>query len=102
MPSVHDLATRLGTDVVTVPVVPDSLDVEFTSVVIYDPLEQPEFGQDDLVLAVGVTATSVLAHQLTAARPAALLLRHDGPLRQSLIAEAIGAGVALLDRKSVV
>lgn len=96
MPSVHDLVTRLGPDLISAPVAPVDLAVEFTAVVIYDPLEEPEFESGDLVLAVGVSATSALALQLTAARPAALLLRHDGPLGQPLLAEALSTGVPLL------
>ncbi|GLY42895.1 PucR family transcriptional regulator [Amycolatopsis sp. NBRC 101858] len=96
MASVHELMTQLGLDLITAPVVPADLAVEFTNVVIYDSLEIPEFGDDDLVLAVGVSATSPLALRLAAARPAALLLRHDGPLEQRLQAEALNAGVILL------
>ena len=96
MPSVHDLVTRLGPDLISTPVATVGLAVEFTSVVIYDPLEVPAFEAGDLVLAVGVSATSALALRLAAARPAALVLRHDGPLGQPLLAEALSTGVPLL------
>lgn len=96
MPLVHDLVTRLGSDLISAPVAPAGLAVEFTSVVIYDPLEEPAFHAGELVLAVGVSPASALALKLTAARPTALLLRHDGPLGQALLAEALSADVALL------
>jgi DNA-binding PucR family transcriptional regulator len=96
MPSVHDLASRLGPELVTLAVVPADTAGEFTSVVIYDPLDPPAFEPGALVLAVGVSATSALALRLAAARPAALVVRHDGPLGQSLPAEALDAGVAVL------
>ena len=56
VPSVHDLVTRLGPDLISTPVATVGLAVEFTSVVIYDPLEVPAFEAGDLVLAVGVSA----------------------------------------------
>ncbi|MCS7475719.1 PucR family transcriptional regulator [Umezawaea endophytica] len=96
MPSVRDLVTRLGPELITAPVGPSDLAVEFTSVVVHDPLDVPAFESGDLVLAVGVAAASPLALRLAAAGPAALLLRHDGPLGQALLAEALSAGVALL------
>src|SRR5580692_8444872 len=96
MPSVHDLTRRLGPELVTLAVAPADTAGEFTSVVIYDPLDAPAFEPGALVLAVGVSATSALALRLAAARPAALVLRHDGPLGQSLPAEALDAGVAVL------
>ena len=96
MPSVHDLTSRLGPELVTLAVAPADTAGEFTSVVIYDPLDAPAFEPGALVLAVGVSATSALALRMAAARPAALVVRHDGPLGQSLPAEALEAGVALL------
>jgi DNA-binding PucR family transcriptional regulator len=96
VPSVHDLTSRLGPELVTLAVSPADTAGEFTSVVIYDPLDAPVFEPGALVLAVGVSATSALALRLAAARPAALVVRHDGPLGQSLPAEALDAGVALL------
>jgi len=96
VPSVHDLASRLGPELATLAVAPADTAGEFTSVVIYDPLDAPAFDPGALVLAVGVSATSALAVRLAAARPAALVVRHDGPLGQSLPAEAIDAGVAVL------
>jgi DNA-binding PucR family transcriptional regulator len=96
MPSVHDLTRRLGPELVTLAVAPADTAGEFTSVVIYDPLDAPAFEPGALVLAVGVSATSALALRLAAARPAALVVRHDGPLGQSLPAEALDAGVAVL------
>jgi DNA-binding PucR family transcriptional regulator len=96
MPSVHDLASRLGPELVSLPVAPADAAGEFTSVVIYDPLDAPAFEPGALVLAVGVSATSALALRMAAARPAALVVRHDGPLGQSLPAEALAAGVAVL------
>src|SRR6202522_758072 len=96
MPSVHDLTRRLGPELVTLAVAPADTAGEFTSVVIYDPLDAPAFEPGALVLAVGVSATSALALRLAAARPAALVVRHDGPLGQSLPAAALGAGVAVL------
>ena len=96
MPFVHDLVARLGHELVSVPVAPSGPAAEFTTVVFYDPLDAPEFEAGDLVLAVGVSATSALALQLAAARPAALVLRHDGPVGPPLLAEALSAGVALL------
>ncbi len=96
MPSVHDLASRLGPELATLAVAPADTASEFTSVVIYDPLDAPAFEPGALVLAVGVSATSALALRLAAARPAALVVRHDGPLGQSLPAEALDAGVAVL------
>ena len=96
MPSVHDLTRRLGPELVTLAVAPADPAGEFTSVAIYDPLDAPAFEPRALVLAVGVSATSALALRLAAARPAALVVRHDGPLGQSLPAEALDAGVAVL------
>jgi DNA-binding PucR family transcriptional regulator len=96
MPSVHDLTNRLGSELVTLAVAPADTAGEFTSVVIYDPLDAPAFEPGALVLAVGVSATSALALRMAAARPAALVVRHDGPLGQSLPAEALDAGVAVL------
>jgi DNA-binding PucR family transcriptional regulator len=96
MPSVHDLTRRLGPELVTLAVAPADTAGEFTSVVIYDPLDAPAFEPGALVLAVGVSATSALALRLAAARPAALVVRHDGPLGQSLPAEALDSGVAVL------
>ena len=96
MPSVHDLASRLGSELATLAVAPADTAGEFSSVVIYDPLEAPAFEPGALVLAVGVSATSALALRLAAARPAVLVVRHDGPLGQSLPAEALDAGVAVL------
>ena len=96
MPSVHDLASRLGSELATLAVAPADTAGEFSSVVIYDPLDAPAFEPGALVLAVGVSATSALALRLAAARPAALVVRHDGPLGQSLPAEALDAGVAVL------
>ena len=96
MPSVHELVARLGPELISTPIAPVGLAVEYTRVVIYDPLEAPAFRGGDLVLAVGVSAVSALALRLTAARPAALLLRHDGPLGQPLLAEALSTGVPLL------
>jgi DNA-binding PucR family transcriptional regulator len=96
MPSVHDLTRRLGPELVTLAVAPADTAAEFTSVLIYDPLDAPAFEPGALVLAVGVSATSALALRLAAARPAALVVRHDGPLGQSLPAEALDAGVAVL------
>jgi DNA-binding PucR family transcriptional regulator len=96
MPSVHDLTRRLGPELVTFAVAPADTAGEFTSVVIYDPLDAPAFEPGALVLAVGVSATSALALRMAAARPAALVVRHDGPLGQSLPAEALDAGVAVL------
>ena len=96
MPFVHELAARLGPELVTVPVAPSGPAGEFRAVVFYDPMDVPEFDAADLVLAVGVTADSALALQLVAARPAALVLRHDGRVGQPLLAEALSAGVALL------
>ena len=96
VPSVHDLASLLGPELVTLAVAPADNAGEFTSVVIYDPLDAPAFEPGALVLAVGVSATSALALRMAAARPAALLVRHDGPLGQSLPAEALDAGVGLL------
>ena len=96
MPSVHDLTRRLGPELVTLAVAPADTAGEFTSVVIYDPLDAPAFEPGALVLAVGVSVTSALALRLAAARPAALVVRHDGPLGQSLPAEALDAGVAVL------
>ena len=96
VPSVHDLASRLGPELATLAVAPADTAGEFTSVVIYDPLDAPAFDPGALVLAVGVSATSALALRLAAARPAARVVRHDGPLGQSLPAEALAAGVAVL------
>jgi DNA-binding PucR family transcriptional regulator len=96
MPSVHDLTRRLGPELATLAVAPAGPAGEYTSVVIYDPLDAPAFDMGALVLAVGVSATSALALRLAAARPAALVVRHDGPLGQSLPAEALDAGVAVL------
>jgi DNA-binding PucR family transcriptional regulator len=96
MPSVHDLTRRLGPELVTLAVAPADTAGEFTSVVIYDPLDAPAFEPGALVLAVGVSATSALALRMAAAGPAALVVRHDGPLGQSLPAEALDAGVAVL------
>jgi DNA-binding PucR family transcriptional regulator len=96
VPSVHDFTSRLGPELVTLAVAPADTAGEFTSVVIYDPLDAPAFEPGALVLAVGVSATSALAVRMAAARPAALVVRHDGPLGQSLLAEALDAGVALL------
>ncbi len=96
VPSVHDLASRLGPELATLAVAPADTASEFTSVVIYDPLDAPAFEPGALVLAVGVSATSALSLRLAAARPAALVVRHDGPLGQSLPAEALDAGVAVL------
>ena len=96
VPSVHDLASRLGPELATLAVAPADTAGEFTSVVIYDPLDAPAFEPGALVLAVGVSATSALALRIAAARPAALVVRHDGPLGQSLPAEALDAGVAVL------
>ena len=96
VPSVHDLASRLGPELATLAVAPADTAGEFTSVVIYDPLDAPAFEPGALVLAVGVSAASALALRLAAARPAALVVRHDGPLGQSLPAEALDAGVAVL------
>ena len=96
VPSVHDLTSRLGPELVTLAVAPADAAGEFTSVVIYDPLDAPAFEPGALVLAVGVSATSALALRMAAAGPAALVVRHDGPLGQSLPAEALDAGVALL------
>ena len=96
MPSVHDLTRRLGPELATLAVAPADTVGEFTSVVIYDPLDAPAFEPGALVLAVGVSVTSALALRLAAARPAALVVRHDGPLGQSLPAEALDAGVAVL------
>jgi DNA-binding PucR family transcriptional regulator len=96
VPSVHDLTSRLGPELVTLAVAPADTAGEFTSVVIYDPLDAPAFDPGALVLAVGVSATSALALRMAVARPAALVVRHDGPLGQSLPAEALDAGVAVL------
>ena len=96
VPSVHDLTSRLGPELVTLAVAPADTAGEFTSVFIYDPLDAPAFDPGALVLAVGVGATSALALRIAAARPAALVVRHDGPLGQSLPAEALDAGVAVL------
>jgi DNA-binding PucR family transcriptional regulator len=96
MPSVHDLTRRLGPELATLAVAPAGPAGEYTSVVIYDPLDAPAFDMGALVLAVGVSATSALALRLAAAGPAALVVRHDGPLGQSLPAEALDAGVAVL------
>ncbi|WP_146174895.1 PucR family transcriptional regulator [Umezawaea tangerina] len=92
----RDLVTRLGPDLVTAPVGPADLAVDFTSVVVHDPLDVPAFDPGDLVLAVGVHEASPQALRLAAARPAVLVLRHDGPLGQALLAEALSAGVCLL------
>jgi DNA-binding PucR family transcriptional regulator len=96
VPSIHELTSRLTSEVVTVAVLPPDITSGFDSVVVYDPLESPAFEPGDLVLAVGVSATSALALQLVAARPAAVVMRHDGPPGQPLLAEALEAGVALL------
>lgn len=96
MPSVHDLLNRLGPELVTLAAAPADVADDFTSVVIYDPLNVPVFETGALVLAVGVSAESALALRLAAARPAALVVRHDGPVGQPLLAEVLDAEVALL------
>lgn len=95
-PSVHDLVTRLGPDLVDAPAMPPGPDTRYAHVVVHDPLETPVFSDDYLVLAVGVSADSALALRMAAARPAALLLRHDGCVGQPLLDEALNADVALL------
>lgn len=96
MPLLDDLVARLGPELVNVAVAPPDPGAKFDAVVVYDPLDAPEFDADALVLAVGVSASSAFALRLAAARPAALVLRHDGPVGQPLLAEALAAGVALL------
>lgn len=96
MPAIHDLLNRLGHELATLAAAPADLTGDFTDVVVYDPLEAPAFEAGALVLAVGVSAESALALRLAAARPAALVVRHDGPVGQPLLAEALDAGVALL------
>ena len=65
MPSVHDLTRRLGPELVTLAVAPADPVGEFTSVVIYDPLDAPAFEPGALVLAVGVSATRSEEHTST-------------------------------------
>ncbi|WP_307135496.1 PucR family transcriptional regulator [Streptomyces aurantiacus] len=87
---------RLGPDLVTLAVGPADDVGDYTSLVIYDPMNVPAFDAGALVLAVGVSAESALALRLAAARPAALVVRHDGPVGQPFLTEALDAGVALL------
>jgi GAF domain-containing protein len=94
--SLHELVEALGPDVIRVPVAPRGLDAAFDRVVVYDVLDAPDFRGGDLVLCVGVPAETGFALRTVHGGATALLMRHDGPLPERLVQEAMTTGVCLL------
>lgn len=96
MTTLEQVVSALGPEVIRAPVTPGGLDAPFERSVIYDALQTPAFEATDLVLMVGVPADSALALRSVRAGAAALLFRHDGPLDDRLVSEAMACGVAVL------
>jgi hypothetical protein len=96
--SLLEFVDLLGPEVVQVVAAPLGLDVPIGDVVLYDPFDAPASGSGgELLLGIGLAVGSPAAlGALRSPAPTALVVKHDGPPDEALLAQALAAGVALL------
>ena len=93
------LVERLHPAVLDVVTAPRGLDVEVGDPVVRDPAERLEAGPDSIVLAVGLDsdrARIALLRELADLGAAAAVIKHAGPVDESVRTAAADTGVALL------
>jgi len=87
----------LGPDVVHVVTAPLGLEMAVGEVVLYDPYDSRSSATGgELVLGIGLVAGSPAALGALQPPPVALVLKHDGEPDETLLAQALAHGVAVL------